>query len=72
MKALGAVLVVVGLVLLAVGGLPYNKTENIAQIGDLKMKVTEKRQLAVPPVVSGIILLAGAALWFRGGRGPQT
>ena len=69
-KAIGAVLVILGLVGLMFGGFSYNKTETVAQIGDLKMKATEKKQ--VPPVVSGIAILVGAALFFVAGRKPSS
>ena len=68
MKAIGAVLVILGLAGLVFGGIPYNKRETIAQIGDLKMQATEKKQLALPPAVNGLAILVGAALWFRAGR----
>jgi Na+/proline symporter len=64
MRVAGIILVLAGLACLIYGGIAYNKTENVAQFGDLKMQVTEKKQFAVPPVVSGIAVLAGAAMWF--------
>ena len=72
MRIAGAALILLGLLGLLFGGLPYRRTENIAQIGDLKMQVTEKKQLALPPFVSGLAVLVGAALWFRGGRRPNA
>jgi hypothetical protein len=69
MKAIGAVLVILGLVGLLFGGFSYNKTETVAQIGDLKMRATEKKQ--VPPLVSGFAILVGAAIWFGAGRKSQ-
>ena len=71
MKALGAALVVLGLLGLLFGGIPYRRTETIAQIGDFKMRATEKRHLELPPIVSGFAVLVGAALWFGSGRKPQ-
>ena len=68
MKALGAVLVILGFLGLLLGGIPYNRTENIAQIGDLKMRVTEKKNIPLPPVVSGFAILVGVAIWFSAGR----
>jgi hypothetical protein len=68
MKITGIILIVLGLGSLVWGGLSYNKTENIAQIGDLKMQVTEKKQVTVPPLVAGLGILAGAALVFAGSR----
>ena len=68
MKAIGAVLVVVGLAGLIFGGIPYSKRETVAQIGDIKMQATEKKQLSLPPAVNGLAILIGAALWFRASR----
>ena len=72
MKALGAVLVILGFLGLLFGGISYNKTETVAQIGDFKMKATEKRQIPVPPVVSGLAILVGAAMWFAASRKPSS
>ena len=68
MRMAGVVLVVLGFVGLIWGGLPYKKTENIAQIGDLKMQVTEKKQMAIPPLISGLAILVGGVLLIRGGK----
>ncbi len=75
MKIAGAALIVLGFLGLLFGGIPYRKTENVAQIGDLKMQVIEKKELSLPPVVSGLAILVGAVLVFsgrplRGGGGP--
>jgi hypothetical protein len=72
MKALGGVLVLLGFLGLLFGGIPYNRTETVAQIGNLKMRATEKRQLSLPPVVSGFAILVGAAIWFSARRKPQS
>ena len=65
MKIAGAVLMVLGLVALAAGGFPYDKTDNVAQIGDIKMSVTQKKQAVIPPLVSGLAVLAGAVMFFK-------
>jgi hypothetical protein len=72
MKIAGIILIVLGLGSLVWGGIPYNKTENVAQFGDLKMQVTERREFTVPPVLAGVAILAGAALLFMGGRKPAS
>ena len=68
MRAAGAALVLLGFLGLLFGGIPYNRRETVAQIGDLKMQATEKRTLGVPPVVNGLAILIGTALWFRGAK----
>ena len=72
MKALGAVLVILGFLGLLFGGIPYNKTETIAEVGGLKMRATEKKQMSLPPVVSGMAILVGAAIWFGASRKPAA
>ena len=64
MKIAGALLVVFGLLALLFGGIPYQKKTNVAQIGDLHMSVKEEKQVSVPPIVSGLAILAGAGLLF--------
>jgi hypothetical protein len=71
MKGLGAALVILGFLGLLFGGIPYDRTETVAQIGGLKMRATEKRQLPLPPVVCGFAILVGAAIWFRGRSEPS-
>ncbi|HET9327586.1 MAG TPA: hypothetical protein VFQ05_12505 [Candidatus Eisenbacteria bacterium] len=68
MRAAGIVLVIAGFIGLLWGGIPYKKTENVAEIGGIKMQVTEKKQMSIPPWISGIAILAGAALIMRGGK----
>ena len=70
MRPAGAVLVILGFLALLFGGIPYDRKETLAQIGSLKMQATERREVAVPPVLSGLAILIGAALWFRAGRRP--
>ena len=72
MRIAGAALILLGFLGLLFGGLPYRETRNVAQIGDLKMQVSERKQLALPPFVSGLAILVGATLWFRGGRRPDA
>ena len=68
MKALGAALVVIGLLGLAFGGIPYHAKETLAEIGSIKMQTTERKTLGLPPLANGFAILIGTALWFRAGR----
>ena len=72
MKIAGAALVVLGFAALWVGGIPYRKTENVAEIGTFKMQVTEKREFAIPPVLGGLAIAIGTAMLFAGRRGKAT
>jgi LPXTG-motif cell wall-anchored protein len=68
MKVIGIVLILLGFAGLLFGGVPYRTTENVAEIGDFKMKVSEKKQFTVPPVISGLAILGGAAMLFASRR----
>jgi hypothetical protein len=69
-RIFGAALVILGLLGLTFGGIPYDKKETVARIGDFRMEATEKRHLTLPPVVFGFAILVGATLWFKGGSRP--
>ncbi len=69
MKIAGAVLIALGFAALLVGGIPYRKTENVAEIGTLKMQVTQKKEFVIPPVVGGLAIVVGAAMLFARRRG---
>jgi hypothetical protein len=70
-RIVGGLLVVLGFTGLIVRGVPYQSTENLAEIGTFKMKVTEQKQFEIPPLVSGCLILAGSALLFSPWRKPD-
>ncbi len=71
MRLGGTFLIVVGLVSLALGRIPYGQTRHTATLGDFKLGVTEEKHVVVPPLVSGLMILAGAILLGTGSRGPR-
>jgi hypothetical protein len=70
MKQAGAALILLGFLGLWFGGIPYHKTETVAQIGGLKMQANESKQLEIPPVLSGLAILAGAVMLMAGRKSP--
>ena len=72
MRMAGVVLVVLGFAVLLFGRIPYGKTENVAEIGTLKMQVTEKKEFVIPPVLGGIAIFVGTAMLFIRRRGGGT
>jgi hypothetical protein len=72
MRIAGIILILLGFAGLLFGRVPYQSTENVAQFGDLKMQVTEKKHFALPPLVSGAAILVGAVLVFAGSRKPAA
>ena len=69
-RIVGGVLVVLGFTGLILRSVPYQDTENVAEIGTFKMKVTEQKQFEIPPLLSGCLILAGSALLFSPWRRP--
>jgi hypothetical protein len=67
-RILGGVLIVLGLVALIFRSVPYQSTDNVAEFGNIKMKVTENKHFEIPPLLSGCVILVGSALLFSGLR----
>jgi hypothetical protein len=67
-KALGAMLIVLGLVALLYGGFSYVKQDKIIDIGPIQATKTETKTLPLPPIVGAVALIAGIFLVIA----PQT
>ena len=62
MKALGFVLVVLGILALVYGGVSYNRQRTILDVGPLKATATEQKNVPLSPIVGGIVLIGGIVL----------
>ncbi|MDQ6872526.1 MAG: DUF3185 domain-containing protein [Gemmatimonadota bacterium] len=60
----GVLLIVAGVVVVAMRGIPYTKSHNEVEVGPLK--VTSQERGMVPPVAGIIAIVAGAVLVFAG------
>ena len=65
MKALGIVLVVLGLVGLLVGGISWTDRDKVVDAGPLEITTEERERLPIPPVAGGILLVAGVVLLMK-------
>ena len=68
MNVAGLVLVVLGVALLLTGGFSYKKDDTVLDAGPLKATVERTKHVSVPPIVGGVVLVAGVALLFAGAR----
>jgi hypothetical protein len=68
MKILGVVLIVAGALGLAFGGIPYTRRDKVLDLGPLQATAERQEQIAIPPVVSGVVLAAGVLLLLVPGR----
>ena len=70
MKVIGIILIVLGVIGLAYGGLSFTRKEKVVDLGPVEVTRTEKERIPLPPVAGGICLVAGLAMVLAGrGRG---
>jgi hypothetical protein len=65
---LGVILIIVGIVGFAWGGIGWNEKKKDAQLGPLEISHTEGHGISIPPVASGICLAGGIVLVIVGTR----
>jgi hypothetical protein len=58
----GILLVIIGVIGLAYGGISYTKQKTVVDIGPIKATADERKTIPVPPVLGGIALLGGIVL----------
>jgi drug/metabolite transporter (DMT)-like permease len=61
---IGVLLIVAGVIVVAMHGIPYTKSRNEVEVGPLK--VTSQERGLVPPVVGVGAIIIGAVLVFAG------
>lgn len=68
MKAIGVVLIIVGIVALAYGGFSWTSKEKVVDIGPVEVTQNKTRSLPLPPIAGGICLVAGVIMVVAGSR----
>ena len=58
----GIILVVLGLVGIAYGGISYSQRREVARVGPLQVTTREERTIPISPIAGGVAILAGVAL----------
>jgi drug/metabolite transporter (DMT)-like permease len=64
----GVLLIVAGLVIVAMRGIPYTKSRNEVEVGPLK--VTSQERGMVTPIVGVAAIVIGGVLVFAGRKSP--
>jgi hypothetical protein len=65
---IGVILIIVGIIGFAYGGIHWSTEKKDAQLGPLEIKHSENQGINFPPIVSGICLIGGIALVAIGAR----
>jgi hypothetical protein len=68
MKIVAIVLIVLGAISIAYGGISYTTREKVLDIGPIEATAERHKTVPLPPVLGGIAVVAGIALLFVGPR----
>ncbi len=68
MKLIGIILIIVGVVALALGGINYTKREKVLEIGPLTATTETQKRIPLSPIVGIAALVGGVALVAAGAR----
>lgn len=67
-KTLGMVLIVLGIIGLAYGGLTYTTKEKVVDIGPIEATRDKTRSIPIPPIAGAVALIGGIALVASRGK----
>jgi hypothetical protein len=68
MRIVGIVLIVIGLISLAIGGISYRTREKVLDIGPIQATAERHKRIPLPPLLGGFALAGGIVLVIAGGR----
>jgi hypothetical protein len=66
MKIIAIVLIILGAVSLAYGGITYTSREKVLDIGPIEATAERHKTVPLPPIFGGIALAAGVGLLLLG------
>lgn len=64
----GIVLIAIGVIALAYGGITYTREEKVLDIGPLEATAETRERIPLPPMLGGIALIGGIVLLVVGTR----
>ena len=62
MKAFGIVLIVIGLLALAYGGITWTSRDTVVDAGPIEITKKKREGVAIPPIAGAVAVVAGVAL----------
>jgi hypothetical protein len=68
MRIAAIVLIVLGAISLAYGGISYTTREKVLDIGPIEATAERHKTVPLPPVIGGVAVIAGIALLFAGSK----
>jgi hypothetical protein len=61
-RIFGVILIVIGLVGLLWGGFSWTNEKTVVDLGPIEARTSERKTVPVPPLVGGLVLVAGVVL----------
>ena len=68
MKIVGLVLIVIGILALALGGISYTKKEKVVDIGPIEATAERRETIPLPPVLGAAAIVGGVVLLVASAR----
>lgn len=67
---LGVILIVLGIVALIWGGIPYTEREAVLDVGPVEVEAEHRETIPLPPLLGGLALAGGVVLVLASRRTP--
>jgi hypothetical protein len=67
-RIIAVLLIVIGLVALATGGLTYTRREKVIDLGPIEATAEKRDRIPLPPILGGAALAGGIVLLIAGTR----
>jgi hypothetical protein len=68
MKIVGVLLIAIGIVALAYGGITYTTREKVLDVGPIEATAERQKTIPLPPLLGGLAVAGGVALLIAGSR----
>ena len=68
MRIIGIVLIVIGLISLALGGISYTTKEKVVDLGPIEATAERHKTIPLPPLLGGLALAGGVVLLIAGSK----
>ena len=69
MKAFGVLLIILGCLGLAYGGIRYTQREKVVDFGSIEATIDRQKSVTIPPVAGAVALIAGVVMVLHKDRG---
>jgi hypothetical protein len=67
-RIIAVLLILIGLVALATGGLTYTRREKVIDLGPIEATAEKRDRIPLPPILGGAALAGGIVLLIAGSR----